>query len=70
MRPGEQHSHRSAADTAQPPNVHVQSDPFDSATIDGLRIKNATQFGAVPDVGDEAYLRANKPARSFEFAEL
>jgi len=50
--------------------VHVQSDPFDSATIDGLRIKNATQFGAVPDVGDEAYLRANKPARSFEFAEL
>jgi hypothetical protein len=52
------------------PNLHVQIDPFDWATIDGLRTKNATQFEAVPDVGDEAYLRANKPARSLEFAEL
>jgi len=52
------------------PNLHVQIDPFDWATIDSLRIKNATQFEAVPEVGDEAYLRANKAARSVEFAEL
>ena len=52
------------------PNLHVQIDPFDWTTIDGLRTKNPTQFEAVPDVGDEAYLRANKPARSLEFAEL
>lgn len=51
-------------------NLHVQIDPFDWATIDRLRAKNGTQFEAVPDVGDEAYLRANKPARTLEFAEL
>lgn len=52
------------------PSLHVQIDPFDWATIDALRTRNATQFEAVPDVGDEAYLRANKAARSVEFAEL
>jgi len=46
------------------PNLHVQIDPFDWATIDSLRIKNATQFEAVPEVGDEAYLRgAVRPCR-------
>jgi hypothetical protein len=56
MRPGEQHTHRSAADTAKP-HEH-------QSTNEGMK------FEAVPDVSDEAYLRANKPARSFEFAEL
>jgi hypothetical protein len=56
MRPGEQHTHRSAADTAK---THEHQ-----STNEGMK------FDAVPDVGDEAYLRANKPARSLEFAEL
>jgi hypothetical protein len=52
------------------PNLHLQIDPFDWPTIEGLLVKNPTQFEVVPDVGDAAYLRANKPARSLEFAEL
>jgi hypothetical protein len=52
------------------PNVHVQIDPFDWRTIDSMREKNSAQFEAVPGVGDAAYLRANKPASSVEFAEL
>jgi hypothetical protein len=52
------------------PNLHVQIDPFDWATIDSMRLKNSAQFEAVPDVGDAAFLRANKPAASLEFAEL
>jgi hypothetical protein len=51
------------------PSAHVQIDPFDWATIDSLRAKNAAQFEAVPGVGDAAFLRANKQ-RSVEFAEL
>ena len=52
------------------PNLHVQIDPFDWATIDSMRLKNSAQFEAVPDIGDAAFLRANKPAPSLEFAEL
>jgi hypothetical protein len=52
------------------PNLHVQIDPFDWATIDSMRVKNGAQFEAVPEVGDAAFLRANKAARSVEFAEL
>lgn len=52
------------------PNVHVQIDPFDWSTIDSLRAKTPAQFEAVPGVGEAAYLRANKPAASLEFAEL
>lgn len=52
------------------PNVHVQIDPFDWSTIDSTRAKTPAQFETVPGVGDAAFLRANKPAPSLEFAEL
>ena len=52
------------------PGIHVQIDPFDWTTIDSVRAKNSTQFEAVPDVGDAAFVRANKATSSLEFAEL
>lgn len=52
------------------PNLHVQIDPFDWQTIDSMRAKNVAQFEAVPEVGDVAFMRANRAARLVEFAEL
>jgi hypothetical protein len=51
------------------PSVHVQINPFDWSTIDSLRVKNPTEFEAVPGVGSAAFVRANKRG-SIEFAEL